>query len=81
MNKIKIVSDGLPKNTRVYVVDEDGKQIAELDMLRSVRWDMGDPTSLAVATIEVLKPEVELTAAGEDVVINGLWLPTKADVS
>ena len=55
MGKIKIVSDGLGHNTRVY--DEHGNQLTSV---RKVTWSC-DARGMAVAVVEFIRPQVEVT--------------------
>ncbi len=53
--KLKIVSDGIPKNTKV--ITEDGKAI---DNIRSITWHC-EAGKLATVTLGLVLVEVDLT--------------------
>ena len=59
MRRLKIVSDGTPQNTHVYVL-EDGKEDVELADVQEVTWECRVGSGLAVATLKVADVETEV---------------------
>lgn len=59
--RLKIISDGLPRNTKVVNADT-GEAV---EFVTSVDIKIRASDSVATAVIEVVKPEVEVTAEAE----------------
>ena len=67
MNKIRISSTGRAGQTHVYVVNETTGEEVEMDMVRSVTWQLdAQGEGLGVALIEVMDVGVDLAVDPEN---------------